>query len=114
MALHHSISLAQIVGLVNCLARLHNFCISEAERLNFDERLVQRLSVDVQHMMESSDGYVGLQRTDNNEVVPSDLLETAVPFVDVPANLVQNHKKINPDSGLPRFRLHNMIAENHY
>jgi hypothetical protein len=39
MALHHSISLALIVGLVNCLARLHNFCISEAERLKFDERL---------------------------------------------------------------------------
>jgi hypothetical protein len=65
-------------------------------------------------MMESSDGYVGLQRAKNNEVVPSDLLEMAVPFVDVPANLVRNHKKRNPDSGLPRLRLHNMIAENHY
>ena len=40
MALHSSISLPRIVGLVNCLARLHNFCISETDRLNMNGRTI--------------------------------------------------------------------------
>jgi hypothetical protein len=39
MALHHRIFIACIVGLVNCLAPLHNFCLAEAELLNFNETL---------------------------------------------------------------------------
>jgi hypothetical protein len=56
MALHHSISIPRIVGLVNCLARLHNFCISETDRLGMHCALNmrQRLSIDTQHMIESS------------------------------------------------------------
>jgi hypothetical protein len=92
MPLHHSIAIVCIVGLVNCLARLQTFCIFEAEHLNFNETLSQQLSIDVQHMMESRNGYVGLQKTDNDEVVPSELLDTVDPFIDVPSNLLRNHK----------------------
>ncbi|KAL7425726.1 hypothetical protein ACHAXH_000202 [Discostella pseudostelligera] len=96
-ALHHSISLARIVGLVNCLAWLHNFCISETERLNKKVNLRQRLPIDVQHMMESSTGYIGLHRTENGEVsIPVDLLNAVEPFVDVPSNLICNHRSQNP------------------
>ena len=114
MALHHSLTISRIVALVNCLARLHNFYFAETKRLNYHETLGQRLSTDVQHMMESRNGYVILRKTENNEVIPSDLLSTDVPFVDVPSNLIQNHKRNNPETGLPRFRLHNYIGENHY
>jgi hypothetical protein len=65
-------------------------------------------------MMESRNGYVGLQRTENNEVVPSELLDTKDLVVNLPANLLQNHKQNNPDTGLKRLQLHNYIAENHY
>jgi hypothetical protein len=82
--------------------------------MNFNIRLIQHLSVDVQHMMESRDGYVCLQRTENNEVVPSELLAPADPFIGVPANLVQNHRLRKPDFDLPQFRPHSIIAENHY
>ena len=60
MALHHRVPIVCIVGLVNCLKRLHNFCLAEAELLVFNEALSRRLSVDVQHMLESRNGYVGL------------------------------------------------------
>jgi hypothetical protein len=117
MALHSSISLPRIVGLVNCLARLHNFCISETDRLNMNGRTIslrQRLAIDVQHMMESSTGYITLQRTANGEPIPVDLLNAVEPFIDVPSNLIRNHRNRNPEEGLPRFRLHNLIAGNHY
>ena len=88
MALHHSLTKSRIVALVNCLARLHNFCFAETKRLNYHETLGQQLSTDVQHMMDSRNGYVILRKTENNEVIPSDLLSTDVPFVDVPSNLI--------------------------
>ena len=113
-ALHSSISVARIVGLVNCLARLHNFCISEAERLNNNENLHRRLLFDVQHMMESNNGYIGLNQTENGEVIPVDLLNAVEPFVDVPPNSIRNRRSRNPEERLPRFRVHNMIANNHY
>ncbi len=86
MALHHRIPITCIVGLVNCLARLHNFCSAEAEQPDFNEILSRQLSVDVQHILESRNGYAGLQKTDNNEVVPSELLNNDV---DMLSNLLQ-------------------------
>jgi hypothetical protein len=83
MAFHHSMSISRIVGLVNCLARLHNFCCSETDRLKYNEALSGRLSIDVQHMMENRNGYVVSWKTDNNEVIPSALLSTDDPFVGV-------------------------------
>ncbi len=117
MALHHSISIPRIVALVNCLARLHNFCISETERLGGRRNRInlrRRLAVDVQHMMESSSGHVTLQPTESGEVIPVDLLDAVEPFVDVRSNLIQNHRNRYPEEGLPRFRLQNMVADNHY
>jgi hypothetical protein len=116
MALHYSISLPRIVGLVNCLARLHNYCISETDRLSAMQQinLRQRLAIDVQYMMESNSGYIGLQRTENGEVVPADLLSAMEPFADVAPNLIRNHRIRNPEAGLPRSQLHNMVADNHF
>ena len=117
MALHYSISIPRIVGLVNCLARLHNFCILETDRLGRRMQRInlrQRLAIDVQYMMETSGGYIGFQRTENGELVPADLLNAVEPFVDVAPNLIRNHRHRNPEEGLPRSRLHNMIADNHY
>jgi hypothetical protein len=116
-ALHASISIPRIVALVNCLARLHNFCISETERLGGRRNRInlrRRLAVDVQHMMESSSGHVTLQPTESGEVIPVDLLDAVEPFVDVPSNLIRNHRNRYPEEGLPRFRLQNMVADNHY
>ena len=88
MALHHRISIACIVGLVNFLAHLHNICLAEAEWLNFNETLSRQLSVDVQHMLKSRKGYASLQKTDNNELISCELLNNDV---DMQSNLQQNH-----------------------
>ena len=117
MALHYSISLPRIVGLVNCLARVHNFCISECDRLGMNNNrlnLRHRLPIDDQHMMESSTGYIGLQSTETGDVIPADLLNAVEPFVDVPYNLLRFHRNHNPEEFLPRSRLHDMIEANHY
>lgn len=65
-------------------------------------------------MMESNSGYIGLQRTENGEVVPADLLSAVEPFADVAPNLIRNHRIRNPEAGLPRSQLHNMVADNHF
>jgi hypothetical protein len=115
MPLHHFISIPRKVGLVNCLARLHNFCISETDHLSTKRRinLCQRLASDVQYLMEASSVYIGFQRTESGKVVPADLLNAVEPFEDVAPNLIRNHRHRNPEEGLPRSRLHNMIANNH-
>ena len=58
MTIHHSISLIWVVSLVNCLAHLHNFCLEQNDQLKVKENLLQRLSCNIQFMMESDDGYV--------------------------------------------------------
>lgn len=116
MALHHSISIPRIVGLVNCLARLHNFCISETVRLGMSSNinLHQRLSIDTQYMMENSTGHVGLEMTEFGEAVPVELLNAVEPFADVPSSLIRRHRIQNVEETMPRAKLHNMIADNHY
>jgi hypothetical protein len=68
----------------------------------------------MQFMMDSSTGYIKLQWTNNGEVIPVDLLDAVEPFVDVPSNLIQNHRIRNPEEQLHCFQLHNMTADNHY
>ena len=65
-------------------------------------------------MMESDNGYIGLHWTENGEVIPLNLLNAVEPFVDVPPNLIHNHRSRNPEERLPHFRVHNMTSNNHY
>jgi hypothetical protein len=65
-------------------------------------------------MMESRSGHIVLQWTESGEVIPVELLDAVEPFVDVPSNLIQNHRNNHPEEGLPRFQLHKKIADNHY
>lgn len=112
-ALSHTLSLTRIVALVNTLARLHNFCISEADRLNKTENF-SRLSVDDQFMMENEDGYVELRisQDHNGQHIPTALLSAFEPFND--ENLLRQHQYNNPEHTLPRYYLHQFIADNHY
>ena len=114
-AIPHTISLTRIVGLVNTLARLHNFCIDEADRLKNKEQLVNRLSVDMQYMVENEDGYVELRSSgEHRTAVPTALLNAFVPFDGLSDNLLRQHRYNNPENMLPRYMLHQLIADNHY
>jgi hypothetical protein len=114
-ALSHTISLARIVALVNTLARLHNYCIDEADRLGVKDNLQRRLPVDVQYMMESEDGFIELQSSaEHGQLIPTELLAPVENFVDIADNLLRQHRYNNPEEMLPRFKLHQHIAEGHY
>ena len=114
-AIPHTISLTRIVALVNTLARLHNFCISESDRLKSKENLQNRLSGDVQYMMENEDGYVELRdSSEHGTAVPTGLLNAFEPFDGVSENLLRQHRYNNPENMLPRYMLHQLVADNHY
>ena len=114
-AIPHTISLTRIVGLVNTLAQLHNFCIDEADRLKNKEQLVNRLSVDMQYMVENEDGYVELRSSgEHRTAVPTALLNVFDPFDALSDNLLRQHRYNNPENMLPRYMLHQLIADNHY
>ncbi len=69
MALSHKIvSLDRIVALVNALARLHNYCIDEADCLGVKDNLQSRLSIDDQYMIEENqNGFIELQLSAKHE-----------------------------------------------
>ena len=114
-AIPHTISLTRIVGLVNALARLHNFCISESDRHSNRENLRNRLSVDVQYMMENEDGYVELRNsTEHCTHIPTGLLNAFEPFDGLSQSLLRQHRYNNPENMLPRYMLHQLVADNHY
>jgi hypothetical protein len=68
-----------------------------------NENLRQRLPIDEQYMMERSNRYFGLQRTQNNKAKPAELLDAVEPFVDVSENLLRVHRYRNPEDGLPQL-----------
>ncbi len=57
MAMPKGLGIAQIIALVNCLAKLHNLCIDEAG----GGRQLQPLNVDTHHIMNSEDGFVPME-----------------------------------------------------
>ena len=118
MAIPHTISLTQIVVLVNTLAQLHNFCILETDRLNRlknKEQLMNQLSLDVQYMMENEDRYVELQNSaEHCMAVLTALLDAFKPFDGLSQNLLRQHRYSNPENTLPRYMLHQFVADNHY
>ena len=57
-----NITIVRTVAMVNCLARLHNFCIDEADRLGEKVSPVEeQLPLDLENMINSPDGYVPLK-----------------------------------------------------
>jgi len=94
---------------------LHNFCISETDGHNNTEQLENRLSLDVQYMMENEDGYVQLRNSaEHRTAVPTALLDAFMPFDGLSQNLLRQHWYSNPENLLPRYMLHQLVADNHY
>ena len=94
---------------------LHNFCISETDGHNNTEQLENRLSLDVQYMMENEDGYVQLRNSaEHRTAVPTALLDAFMSFDGLSQNLLRQHRYSNPENMLPRYMLHQLVADNHY
>ena len=57
-AISCNITIVRTIALVNCLARLHNFCINEVKRTKDKELDKDALPTDIEHMMNGPEGYV--------------------------------------------------------
>ena len=69
----------------------------------------------VQNMMENETGFIELQSSaEHGQLVPTELLSPVENFVDVADTLLRQHRYNNPEERLPRFKLHEQIAEGHY
>jgi hypothetical protein len=73
-------SIPKIFGLVNALAKLHNFCINEQEGV--PDSL---LNVDKEYMMSNEGGYIGMVSDDTHDIpVPKGIMNCGHHFQDVP------------------------------
>ncbi len=66
--------------MVNCLARLHNFCIDEADRFGEVSQVEEQLPLDLENMLNKPDGYVPLTMDDNHDgiAIPAEIMDAVI------------------------------------
>jgi hypothetical protein len=81
-----NITIVRTVAMVNCLARLHNFCIDEANRLGEVSHVEEQLLLDLENMINNPDGYVLLMMDNNHDgiAIPVELMDAGHHFDDCP------------------------------
>jgi hypothetical protein len=82
-----NITIVRTVAMVNCLARLHNFCIDEADILDEEvSRVEEQLPLDLENMINNPDGYVPLNVDDNHDgiAIPLEIMDAGHHFDDCP------------------------------
>ena len=114
-----NITIVRTVAMVNCLARLHNFCIDEADRLGEVSRVEEQLPLDLENMINSLNGYVPL-KIDNNHhdgiVIPLEIMDAGHHFDDCPraARRGQRTDAASASNGeLPCTILLNHVVDSH-
>jgi hypothetical protein len=106
------------VALVNCLARLHNFCIDEADRLGEVSWVEEQLPLDLENMINIPDGYVPLMMEDNHDgiAIPCEIMDASHHFDDCP-RAVRRGRRTDVASAsngdLPRTILLNHVLDSH-
>ena len=115
-----NITIVRTVAMVNCLARLHNFCIDEADRLGEVSRVEEQLPLDLENMINNPDGYVPLKKIDDNHhdgiAIPFEIMEVGHHFDDCPraARRGQRTDAASALNGeLPRTILLNHVVDSH-
>jgi hypothetical protein len=90
MAVPWNLSVQKVVGIVNALAKLHNFCIEESK---ISEQVLLTLCRDNDFMMNNMKRYLGLD-VDNsqlNTMVPTNPMHAGEHFNNIPATLLCYH-----------------------
>lgn len=113
MVMPKKLSLTRIVAIVNTLARLHNYCISEADRNNGREDL-ETLPLDLQYMMEDDCGYIEMTGTNHEVPVPIELINSGDQSPGIEDSEQRNHQRANPEHSLPRKKLHDIVRDSSY
>jgi len=108
-----NITIVRTVAMVNCLARLHNFCIDEVSRVD------EQLPLDLENMINNPNGYVPLKIYNNHHdgiAVPPEIMDTGHHFDDCPraARRGQRTDAASASNGeLPRTILLNHVVDSH-
>ena len=125
MAMPQNISLVKVIGMVNALAKLHNFCLEESSLGSMRAEMAMyhdanRLRRDVVYMQGT--GCVAMNESDElpGMAIPTDLTNIGNDPDDVPTSLVRQdvtrnfnqRLEINAHGDfLPRRLLHDMVIE---
>jgi hypothetical protein len=114
-----NITIVRTVAMVNCLARLHNFCIDEADRLDEEvSRVEDQLPLDLENMINNPDGYVPLNVDDNHDgiAIPLEIMDAGHHFDDCPRAVRRGQvtDAASASNGeLPRTILLNHVVDSH-
>ena len=113
MAIPRNIGVARVVGLVNALAKLHNFCIGESNVL---ERIPRMYDRDRLHIMNADGGYISFGRDNGQQdtLVPTALMHAGEHFDDIAASDLRSRQRRSAVNELPRDVLFQMIADGHW
>jgi hypothetical protein len=119
MAMPRGLSIGRIIALVNCLAKLHNFCIDEVDGVkirNRESTLLPQLDVDTNNIMNNEDGFVPMEASNNNHhglLLPRALMDAGHHFSDIPRNVRRQSERMNSEGNLPRQRLLQQVVDSH-
>ena len=110
MEMPKGLGIKRIIALVNCLAKLHNFCIDEVG----EGTLLQPLNVDTHHIMNREDGFVPMvPGKESGILVPCALMDSGHHFDDIPRNVRRQCERSNPEAILPRHQLLQQVIDSH-
>lgn len=109
------LSIGRIIALVNALAKLHNFCIDEADGGSRESTLLSQLNVDTNYIMSNEDGFVPMEPSNINRdvLLPCALMDGGHHFSDVPRNVRRQSERLNLEYNLPRQRLLQQVIDSH-
>jgi hypothetical protein len=94
MAMPRGLSIACIIALVNCLAKILNFCINEVG----EGMLMQPLNVNTRHIMNCGDGFVPMETGHESGIlVPHALMDSGHHFHNIPRNVQRQCEHSNPE-----------------
>ena len=113
-----NITIVRTVAMVNCLARLHNFCIDEADRFGEVSQVEEQLPLDLENMLNNPDGYVPLTMDDNHDgiAIPTEIMDAGHHFDDCPRAARRGQRTdlaSDTSSELPRTILLNHVVDSH-
>lgn len=110
MAMPKGLGIKRIIAMVNCLVKLHNFCIDEVGK----GMLLQPLNVHTHHIMNREDGFVPMALgKESGILVPRVLMDSGHHFNDIPRNVQRQCECSNPEAILPRQQLLQQVIDSH-
>jgi hypothetical protein len=110
-----NITIVRTVALVNCLARIHNFCIDEVEKGKDIKESNDTLPADLAHMMNGPKGYVPMISDDIHDVpIPYEIMEGGNHFDDCPRSTRRSRRvDVVANNELPRTILLHHVMDSH-